>query len=1658
MARKIAVFSFGRLNPPTIGHGKLADVISAAATKLGAEPMMYLSHTQDKKKNPLPYDLKLKYAQAAFGSVVKASAANTIIKVMQELAADGFTDIVYVAGSDRVNEFEALLNQYNGKEYDFASIKVLSAGERDPDADGVEGMSASKMREAAASGDIKAFTSGLPDKLKPAATTMMKAVRMGMSLDETIRKVKGGYRLVSKKGKNLGTMNMNFGDEILGEAKVTLYTDPNYFGADVSDDAGLGLPVKDIPLAKLVGFETDEKMQDPKSSANMRKMVDLIKSGKGSELPPILVRRYEGGYQVLDGHHRFHAYKAAGAKTIPGKILPDSDIEVKDKGPQDITIESKKASKAEAGYQAKPKGGEIGPDGKKEGKIISPPGNTVGFNVFELSADERQRLNGMTVYHQTRKLDRILQSGELRPRADLSGENSFALNTLRAGRDWRTPKGIFVSKKTNDWFGDEIAFKIKPTDKIYRAYGPTGHILIANPIPKNRFISINGKAVQVDEYFADGKGTGRHGKNIKEDDWDWSGLAAKFKRWLVKATADGQTKDHHIRASSIEMAKFKFARMFPSAKIVSVVQESLEEAVKPTGVKATDGEFYVSDHFMSRAAGRHLTSKKIAQMIYHAIEQHGDRLGSIGPSNFVIRTKDGAGIGVAKVQQPDDSYKYILMTAHPDMRVGRTQTTIMVESDDLNIKIHHDLNPAIWQDGKMRKDVRAKLMRIAEDFKKSLGVDVEVDDITVSGSNAAYSYTDKSDIDLHLVVDIPKADGDALYRELFDAKKFKYNAEHDYKIRGYDVELYVQDANQKHISLGIYSVKDDAWVKAPRHVERVDSTGARYKYDQLKHLIQRAISRKDAALIRRLRDTIKKYRQAGLAAHGEFGAENLAFKALRANGHIKDLYDAIKDIQDAELSIGEQRLDEISMSPSSLRAFAGSPAAQGMTIGFEAEMVVLGMEPAEDDEYESEPDYDMDETVETSSLMALQDDLANFFRPSESRRSIERAVEQFNEGLLEHMEEEFQEWLSDNQDEVRAAYKDDTELSDEEIQQSMDADDSTYTSIVDSLRDRFYGDWDDLRKYLLDNDLESMRDWAREYNLDWPHWTEPYGGGEGGVSDESINMVADELKKVLGAKVNWGTSYKSVTRSMTDWALEPDPSINTSGEDEGGLELISPPMPLANGLAKLERFFDWASSYGVYTNRSTGFHMGVSIPDQTMDNIDHLKLVLFLGDQHVLEKFGRSANNYTKSMLAQMKGKAEKVDVISAFDIMRKGMDMIAGKALGDQIIPRGDRYVSVNIKSNYVEFRSAGGDYLSNKDKIRDTLLRYVRVMALAADPNAERQEYAKKLYKLLSSITGDETNTIKAFSLYRAGAINRSDLIGMLKKAQVARVTAKQPKGSEPAQATPGGSYGQGPGWWQLIDRNGEVVSNFQAPDLAAAQARQAEIERQYGERFVVVPSQGNSTNVPSQGNKTNRITERYEIFDLETGQRIRDLYIPIVNDNWTNGDEQAIALVRRNRASFGDRNVSVRRASDDSKTKDITESKTSMSGSEMMEYYNACHYNHMCNSGMEEYVKSHDWHLSECGSDDLPDADEYRDDYFGRDMKLDLERVKHYMLLMSEGEQIAPIIMGPRRSIIDGNHRGQAARKLKLLLSCYKPMISEKRKMDLMIGGHSIEEEFI
>lgn len=165
---KKAVFTFGRMNPPTIGHEKLVNKIKAVARSKSATPLVYLSHSQNAKKDPLTYDQKIYFAQRSFGNIVQKSPANTIIKVLQELESKGYTDIVLVVGSDRVSDFDTMINKYNGKDYTFNSIDVVSAGERDPDAEGVEGMSASKMRELVRSGtdtDHDLFHKGIPSKM-----------------------------------------------------------------------------------------------------------------------------------------------------------------------------------------------------------------------------------------------------------------------------------------------------------------------------------------------------------------------------------------------------------------------------------------------------------------------------------------------------------------------------------------------------------------------------------------------------------------------------------------------------------------------------------------------------------------------------------------------------------------------------------------------------------------------------------------------------------------------------------------------------------------------------------------------------------------------------------------------------------------------------------------------------------------------------------------------------------------------------------------------------------------------------------------------------------------------------------------------------------------------------------------------------------------------------------------------------------------------------------------------------------------------------------------------------------------------------------------------------------------------------------------------------
>ena len=179
--------AFGRFNPPTTGHEKLLD--SVASSSDDDDYIIVPSRSQDKKKNPLDANMKVSVMQKMFpkhkDKIVNDDSNRTIFDVLKKAHNDGYAGVRIVGGADRVSEFEKLANNYNGKLYQFDNLEVMSAGDRDPDGEGVEGMSASKQRKAAAEGDLKAFMKGVPKSMSQKdAEQLFKKVRSAMDIKE----------------------------------------------------------------------------------------------------------------------------------------------------------------------------------------------------------------------------------------------------------------------------------------------------------------------------------------------------------------------------------------------------------------------------------------------------------------------------------------------------------------------------------------------------------------------------------------------------------------------------------------------------------------------------------------------------------------------------------------------------------------------------------------------------------------------------------------------------------------------------------------------------------------------------------------------------------------------------------------------------------------------------------------------------------------------------------------------------------------------------------------------------------------------------------------------------------------------------------------------------------------------------------------------------------------------------------------------------------------------------------------------------------------------------------------------------------------------------------------------------------------------------------
>ena len=181
--------AFGRFNPPHAGHLQLMDIAAQSAEAEGSDYIIVPSRTQDKKKNPLDADTKISMMRSMFPQhserIMNDPGNRSIFDVLKRAHNDGYANVRIVAGQDRVKEFDKLSQSYNGALYQFDGLEVISSGDRDPDSDGVEGLSSSRMRLAAMEGDFKTFRSGLPEDIpRKQAMALFDTVRQGMGVDQ----------------------------------------------------------------------------------------------------------------------------------------------------------------------------------------------------------------------------------------------------------------------------------------------------------------------------------------------------------------------------------------------------------------------------------------------------------------------------------------------------------------------------------------------------------------------------------------------------------------------------------------------------------------------------------------------------------------------------------------------------------------------------------------------------------------------------------------------------------------------------------------------------------------------------------------------------------------------------------------------------------------------------------------------------------------------------------------------------------------------------------------------------------------------------------------------------------------------------------------------------------------------------------------------------------------------------------------------------------------------------------------------------------------------------------------------------------------------------------------------------------------------------------
>ena len=605
------------------------------------------------------------------------------------------------------------------------------------------------------------------------------------------------------------------------------------------------------------------------------------------------------------------------------------------------------------------------------------------------------------------------------------------------------------------------------------------------------------------------------------------------------------------------------------------------------------------------------------------------------------------------------------------------------------------------------------------------------------------------------------------------------------------------------------------------------------------------------------------------------------------------------------LELLEQKLMEINMSPSKLRqAAAGIDARAGM----EFEMIIPNVDSG-DVEPEWEPDYDQDQRTRSFS------DIRDFFHDGDynGRRQVDDLMDEIDAEYSEWKQEQIAEsWDSEgldyirdyianndlfDRDEALDAARDEIMDANPDLPQESEELSQLISARLDEMEEEFvqkefedqgriYNDAfeefsdekqsEDAEREFLDERYPYMTDVQNNFDISWPYYYD-LNDGQGGEMD--VEQVGDEFSSFMGKPVNASRSYHGGKRAPGTYVVEPDGSLEGDNPGDGGLEFVSPPMPVAEMLDDLKKVKAWADKTGAYTNDSTGLHINVSVPGFSMEKLDYVKLAVLLGDERVLNEFGRMGNTYTKSALQIVKQniKQRPEDAQSLLAKMKEHLDAAAAKVIHSGVT---SKYTSINTKTGYIEFRSPGGDWLdTNFELIEPTLLRFVVALDAALDETKYKEEYAKKLYKLLAP-GSDDPDVLQLFANYSAGELPKDALIRQVRQKQMARDVAK---GKAPA----GQKY-----WWNVqwdANRRMEVVAGSKdvARQVAAEEWGVPESQlaiakvtmlRPYEEPAAKTTAQQpefvDTTTQRNRGDLTPRGPGPWEIYRLSDGQAARDL----------------------------------------------------------------------------------------------------------------------------------------------------------------------------------------